>query len=243
MRLRFPHPFWLSLATLVAIAAVLAFAVVVPMRRQRLATEDIDSVGGTVQTRHGGPNWLRHWLGDERMEAFDEIYEVDFSKSGIGDSQWMYVSGRLQALSSLKRLNFSGTQLTDAGLAGLNRFSHLESLALDRTSVTDVGLEHLRRLESLEELQLNGSQVTDAGLTVLEGLPHLLAGSGEHQADRRRPDTCEGSPLSLYCRSIKQQSRVPVLKRLKGLSSLQHLRLNGTHLADADLTHLSRLRR
>ena len=70
-------------------------------------------------------------------------------------------------------LSLAGTQVTDAGLAVLARFTNLTRLHLDRTRVTDAGLHQLAGLTRLEYLNLYGSSVTDAGLAQLGALGAL----------------------------------------------------------------------
>jgi uncharacterized membrane protein len=72
-------------------------------------------------------------------------------------------------------LDVSGTQITDVGLAAVERFPNLTRLHLNRTAITDTGLTHLARLSHLEYLNLYGTKVTDAGLTPLAGLARLRA--------------------------------------------------------------------
>lgn len=72
-------------------------------------------------------------------------------------------------------LDLSGTQITDAGLAVVERFPNLTRLHLNRTAITDAGVAHVARLSHLEYLNLYGTKVTDASLTPLAGLANLRA--------------------------------------------------------------------
>ena len=54
--------------------------------------------------------------------------------------------------AKLEELHLDGTDISDAGLAQLRRFSKLKVLTLHGTQVTDSGLAHLRELKSLEFL-------------------------------------------------------------------------------------------
>src|ERR1700737_1415228 len=58
-------------------------------------------------------------------------------------------SGHQPTLTPLKKLFFSDTQLTDAGLEKLKGLTALQSLGLSHTKVTDVGLEKLKGLTAL----------------------------------------------------------------------------------------------
>jgi uncharacterized membrane protein/mono/diheme cytochrome c family protein len=72
-------------------------------------------------------------------------------------------------------LDLSGTQITDGGLAVMERFPNITRLHLNRTAITDAGLTHLARASNLEYLNLYGTKVTDAGLVPLAGLANLRA--------------------------------------------------------------------
>jgi hypothetical protein len=74
---------------------------------------------------------------------------------------------------SLVWANFTRTELTDAGLAGLDGFDQLRSLRLAQTSIGDGGVEAILKLQKLEVLNLYASQVTDAGILRLAELPNL----------------------------------------------------------------------
>lgn len=75
--------------------------------------------------------------------------------------------------SKLDRVNFSRTQITDAGLAQLCRMSNLEQLRLASPRVTDRGLASLKDLTQLRFLHLLDMPITDAGLDQLHSLKTL----------------------------------------------------------------------
>ena len=62
------------------------------------------------------------------------------------------------------RVNFRGSDVTDAGLEHLKGLKHLNYLGLEDTKVTDAGLVHLKGLTKLQRLYLDDTEVTDAGL-------------------------------------------------------------------------------
>lgn len=76
-------------------------------------------------------------------------------------------------LSSLKSLNLSDSNVTDDGLAYLNKCSRLKWLFLDYTRITDEGLATLSTIESLEILNLMNVFVTDVGISHLAKLTNL----------------------------------------------------------------------
>jgi uncharacterized membrane protein/mono/diheme cytochrome c family protein len=69
--------------------------------------------------------------------------------------------------------NFTRTDLTDAGLTGLEGFDQIRSLRLAQTSIGDGGVDALLKLKKLEVLNLYASGITDAGILRLAELPDL----------------------------------------------------------------------
>ncbi len=83
----------------------------------------------------------------------------------------------LAALAEVKarvrRINFSHSDITDAGLAQIGQLENLEQLRLASSQVTDAGMEHLAGLTKLRFLHLLDAPITDAGLDRLHGLTQL----------------------------------------------------------------------
>src|SRR5208283_512908 len=71
----------------------------------------------------------------------------------------------LSHLPSLKQLHLSGAKVTDAGLTPVGELTSLQQLAVSYCQeVTDVGLAVMERLVHLEHLELCSMNVTDTGL-------------------------------------------------------------------------------
>ena len=64
-------------------------------------------------------------------------------------------------------IDLARSQVTDAGLASLAKFTNLERLHLENTKVSDAGIASLAGLKSLEYLNLYGTKTTDAGIAKL----------------------------------------------------------------------------
>ena len=105
----------LSLKLFVAILGLLfvgsALWIGIPAHRQHVAIREIERLGGA--TGHaGGREWLRAWLGDQRMKMFDDVIDV----------------------------NLYGKEATDATLAHLSRLASLQTLSLAGSDVSDMEL-------------------------------------------------------------------------------------------------------
>ena len=122
-------------------------------RRQQLAVESVQSVGGRVQYDY----------------QTDELFNFD----GRVESP---VSSRLAAMLGedyfldVVFFDLSGTAATDDDLRRVAGARGLRYLDLTNTGVSDEGVAHLTNLKVLEKLLLRNTQVSDA---VIERLPHV----------------------------------------------------------------------
>ncbi|MBI3862254.1 MAG: hypothetical protein HY290_10200, partial [Planctomycetia bacterium] len=131
----------------------------IPAYRQHLALEELTRVKANVQFLPHGPAWLRHRMGDKRMQPFDTVIGVHLHETGDADESL----GSVRSLPELRILNLCRSNVTDEGLARIGNMKFLQ-LWLCNTSVTDAGLAHIGRLTRLRWLLLDGTQVTDGGL-------------------------------------------------------------------------------
>ncbi len=160
-----------------------------------------------------GPKWLVGLLG---VHYFDSVTMVQYYPKKATDAEMV----RLGNLTRVDTLAFGPTEVSDAGLAHLDRLTRLRWLTISGRPPrsTDKLLGQLKVLTRLQGLNLDDSDVTDAGLRHLEGLTNLellgLGGTGVTDAG---------------------------LKHLQGLTALQHLYLNGTQISDEGLANVKRL--
>ena len=143
---------------------------------------------------------FRTWLNGSRQHVDARVSSPDF---GVGDGL----------------VNFSNSDLSDAGLLHLKRFSDtLQGLWLQNTQITDDEMVHLANLENLRLLNLRGTLVTDAGIEHLGKLSTLRF-------------------LDLNGTDITDAG----LSALKKFPDLQWLYLNGTNVTDAGLVHFGQM--
>ncbi len=95
---------------------------------------------------------------------------ADQAGEAFGDEEL----ARLEPIQQhIRRLELSGTGITDAALEQISGMRRLERLTLSRTAVTDEGIPHLGGLPDLRYLNLYGSPVTDESLDVIGMFPAL----------------------------------------------------------------------
>ena len=184
---------------------------------RRIAAE-IRSLGGSLSVRESRQAWLATLLADPGFVYADAFRVADKSKFGDEDIVILDSLGRSGLLGTL---DFSSSQITDAGLVHLGELADLRPrhLLLHNTHITDSGMVHLQELTSLSELNLSNTQINDEGLVHLKGLADLRT-------------------LDLSRTSITDSG----LLHVQGLARLQLLRLTGTQVTDGGLEHLDRLR-
>ena len=170
-----------------------------------------DETGYCPNSEPPAPEWIMELIGED---LFTDIVGVLSDSEDRPEAVMEHLGG----LTTLKRLELGGTQVTDAGLEHLNGLTNLLFLQLWDTKVSDGGLEHLTRLTNLRRLELSGTQVTDAGLEHLKGLTNLKR-------------------LSLSRTQVTDAG----LEDLKGLTNVEELRLDHTQVTDAGLEHLKGL--
>ncbi len=166
------------------------------------AVQYIESLGGSVtrdEKAKGNPV-----IGVD-LELGDEIIGVQHLN-------------RLAAIRSLRTLNLSGPNMTDARLKELAELKALQTLNLRHTEVTDEGMKDLAKMAALQELDVSWTKVTDAGLKDLADLPALQT------LDVRENKVTDAG-----------------LKDLAGLKTLQTLNLSSTRVTDAGLKELAGL--
>jgi len=75
--------------------------------------------------------------------------------------------------AAVTELMLRGSKATDAGIAGLSKFTNLRTLDLRDAGITDAGLKHVSGLKGLTELQLGRTNVSDEGMAALSRLTYL----------------------------------------------------------------------
>jgi hypothetical protein len=158
---------FVAILVLFGIGSVLALAE--PASRQQAAFDEIERLGGRIDNRPRGLEWLHNMTAEQRQKFFDRVHSVELYNTRADDATLAH----LKSFPALRWLTMSSTRVTDEGLAHLKDLPRLQNLYLGFTKVSDAGLAHLRGLKSLEGLHLYDTLVTDTGLAHLRGLTNL----------------------------------------------------------------------
>lgn len=177
--------------------------------------------------------------------------------------QWL---AGLQPLKHIRRINIDDFKLTENTGFLLSSFSNLDKLILYRKTIPNSFFQAIGGLEHLKYLDLSRSNFEDASpinwekLLELKELSLGYTSVGNHTLTR-----LEGLPLEdldlQFCTKISSTglSSIAKLSELKSLEltadsnigfgleflnleKIESLKLAGTHINDAQLTHLKRLR-
>jgi beta-lactamase regulating signal transducer with metallopeptidase domain/5-hydroxyisourate hydrolase-like protein (transthyretin family) len=114
---------------------------------------------------------LRHLAGLDKLRSlFVETTAAPFSDAA---------AEHLRQLSSLRDLNLSKSQFTDAGIRRLGELKELMGLRLDAAStpdgpaITDASVDVLVEMKQLKSLDIRKTGITDEGLRRLAALPNM----------------------------------------------------------------------
>jgi Leucine-rich repeat (LRR) protein len=188
--IRLPRPLWIGLAAAVTMVAAVSLRIGVPAYQQWSAINEIQPYAYVNElfdeTHRVGPQWLRDFVGESRMTAFDEIESLHFNPGINRDLRLNYVwmgptapvaddavVVNIRKLPSLKRVDLQCTDVTDIAMADVGRLQRLEHLNLDGTDISDSGVSSLARLPRLKTLSLRGTRVTDACMASVSSMSTL----------------------------------------------------------------------
>ncbi len=114
---------------------------------------------------HGGPHWISFAANNARSDAetlarYPTIETVDFSGSNVGDAGLRGLSG----LRALRHLMVNNTSITDRGMRELERIPSLEIVIIHNTAITDDAIESLIKLPNLKGVDLKDTRISQKGV-------------------------------------------------------------------------------
>jgi serine/threonine protein kinase/Leucine-rich repeat (LRR) protein len=197
----------------------------------------------------------------EHIARFDELELLYLQNTSVTDAGALC----LTRLAKLKALDLAATKVTDAGMAHVAELAALENVGLGGTRVSRIGLEHLKRLPNLNALRIQGTDVAGADILVLNQFPQLeTLCVGVKQLSREGGRHISQLP-SLRFLTVSQAIRKANYEFLANMSNLigfkfehgkftdddliyirdlqqlKNVRLWGTQVTDAGLSHLRNL--
>lgn len=214
-----PRALWIGIATLLLLLVTCGINVGVPFYRQLTVGLAVQRLGGRIETRSGGPNWVRRIVGSEATAWFGEVAEVDLGHTATTDIDLRNLVA-LRGLANLQTLNLSGTSVTDDGIAHLTRLGKLRTLYLNGTRISDGCVPSLIQMASLRELSFDHTGITDLGVTGVSEMTRIER---------------------LYLKDTEVTNAG--LEQIQRLSGLIWLQLSRTRISDDGLVHLKALKK
>jgi hypothetical protein len=98
------------------------------------------------------------------LKSFGRLEILDIRKSAITD----HSAELLGALTGIRHLRLSDTQITNRTMRHVGRLGQLESLELYGTAITDECVDDLCQLEHLTNLDIRRTGITSGGLSRLQ---------------------------------------------------------------------------
>ncbi len=213
---------------------------------------EVRRLGGKAALEVQAPVWLRSAAGDESLESFARITELELNERTDGHKEptskalsdrvtddWL---ARIADQTGLRRLELSGTAVTSAGLVHLKNLVNLEVLNVCLTAIDDRGFEHLAGLTAMKRLVICSSKITGTGFAHLQGLTQLES-VNLHSSPASDAGLAEiGKRTSLRRLEIVHTKVTDAgLAHLAGLVNLRQLHVHGPETTAAALPFLSKL--
>ena len=189
---------------------------------------EVKRLHGKATLEIAAPEWLRSIAGDDALELFGRIVELELNERTDGhkapeakplsdrvSDEWL---ARLAGQTALRRLELSGTAVTSAGLVHLKHLTAMERLNVCLTAVSDEGFEHLAGMEKMRRMTVCASKITGSGFKHLQGMKQLES-------------------INLHSSPASDAG----LEAIGGLKSLRRLEIVHTAVTDAGLKQIAGL--
>ena len=194
----------------------------------RVLLAEVKRLGGKVTLDIAAPDWLRSIAGDEALEVFGRIAELNLNErtDGHKEPDAKAITNRvnddtlklLVGQDALRRLELSGTAVTSAGLIHLKGLTNLQFLNVCLTAVSDEGFEHLSAMTKMRRMTVCASKITGSGFKHLAGMKQLES-------------------INLHSSPASDAG----LEAIGKLPSLRRLEIVHTNVTDAGLVHVANL--
>lgn len=206
--------------------------------RDRGLLAETKRLGGKATIEVQAPDWLRSIVGDDGLQAFGRIIEIDLNERTDGHKKptpkkpsdrvtddWLK---NIADQSELRRLEVSGTAVTSAGLIHLKHLTSLERLNVCLTAVDDRGFEHLAGLTKMRRMVVCSSKITGTGFHHLRGMMQIESINLHSSPASNAGLEAIGKLVNLRRLEIVHTKVTDAgLKHLSGLTNLQQLHIHG----------------
>ena len=118
---------------------------------------ELKSLGARVQMETN--RWLAAEIGEDFAQVLDKVIGIRWRGPNVDDHALAYLVDQRAVLSTLRRLDLSGSRITDEGLLKLHVFTGLRVLDLRDTPITRRVFDLVERLPKLERLDISGTRV------------------------------------------------------------------------------------
>ncbi len=157
---------------------------------QRRAIAELKKINAQARTQPIALPFVANVFGPEYSEEVIEAYLVSPEHTdaqletviGLTSLQKLELSGskitsdglsKLSGLRNLYTLHLTNTLVDDSGLTSVSSLKNLGILSLTNTKVTDAGIAKLASMDKLERLSLDGTAITDVGLGTISQMTSL----------------------------------------------------------------------
>lgn len=167
------------------------------------------------------------------------LTSLDLSDTDLSDAGMRHIS----KFTKLKRLSLFYCNVSNSGLRHIAELTCLESLNLDSRDIGDEGLYHLRHLKNLKALDIFSGRITDSGCAMISKVESLES-----------LELCGGLIGDLGCAMLTSLKNLTSLNlsqndsitdrgaaALSVLSNLRALNLSNTRVTSAALDHFEKL--
>ena len=222
-------------------------------QRDALLLAEIKRLGGKATLEVVAPDWLRSIAGDEGLQVFNRIVEIELNERTDGHKEpeqkaledrvtddWLK---QIADQDQLRRLELSGTAVTGEGLVHLMDLRNLEKLNLCLTACDDRGFDYLAGMTRMKRMTVCSSRITGSGFAHLSGMKQLESINLHSSPASDEGLRAIGKLTSLQRLEIVHTNVTDVgLKHLAGLVNLQQLHVHGPETTGNAFPFLSQLR-
>jgi sugar lactone lactonase YvrE len=221
--------------------------------RDRFLLAETKRLGGKAFIDVTAPVWLRSIVGDDGLQVFGRIVELDLNERTDGHkdpvpkkltdrvhNDWLKI---LAGQDKLRRLELSGTAVTSDGLVHLKGLTGMERLNICLTACDDRGFENFAGMTKMKRMVVCASKITGSGFKDLQSMKEIESINLHSAPASDAGLEAIGKLTSLRRLEVVHTKVTDVgLKHLAGLVNLQQLHVHGPDTTANAFPFLSQLK-